>query len=150
MKKYIDMTREELQALKNELDAQFAEVKAQGLSLDMSRGKPGAEQLDISMGMMDVLNGNTDLKCETGVDCRNYGVIDGIPEAKRLLGEMSEVDPDHIIIYGNSSLNVMFDTIARCMMKGVMGNTPWMKLFRDMTVISKSQSFLELRLSTCQ
>ena len=128
MKKYIDMTREELQALKNELVAQFAEVKAQGLSLDMSRGKPGAEQLDISMGMMDVLNGNTDLKCETGVDCRNYGVIDGIPEAKRLLGEMSEVDPDHIIIYGNSSLNVMFDTIARCMMKGVMGNTPWMKL----------------------
>ena len=128
MKKYSDMSREELLALKKELDAQFADVKAQGLSLDMSRGKPGADQLDISMGMMDVLNGNTDLKCETGVDCRNYGVIDGIPEAKRLLGEMSEVDPDHIIIYGNSSLNVMFDTIARCMLKGVLGGTPWMKL----------------------
>ena len=122
------MSREELLALKKELDAQFADVKAQGLSLDMSRGKPGADQLDISMGMMDVLNGNTDLKCETGVDCRNYGVIDGIPEAKRLLGEMSEVDPDRIIIYGNSSLNVMFDTIARCMLKGVLGGTPWMKL----------------------
>ena len=128
MKKYSDMSREELLALKKELDAQFADVKAQGLSLDMSRGKPGADQLDISMGMMDVLNGNTDLKCETGVDCRNYGVIDGIPEAKRLLGEMSEVDPDRIIIYGNSSLNVMFDTIARCMLKGVLGGTPWMKL----------------------
>ena len=128
MKKYSDMSREELLTLKKELDAQFADVKAQGLSLDMSRGKPGADQLDISMGMMDVLNGNTDLKCETGVDCRNYGVIDGIPEAKRLLGEMSEVDPDHIIIYGNSSLNVMFDTIARCMLKGVLGGTPWMKL----------------------
>ena len=128
MKKYSDMSREELLTLKKELDAQFADVKAQGLSLDMSRGKPGADQLDISMGMMDVLNGNTDLKCETGVDCRNYGVIDGIPEAMRLLGEMSEVDPDHIIIYGNSSLNVMFDTIARCMLKGVLGGTPWMKL----------------------
>ena len=128
MKKYSDMSREELLTLKKELDAQFADVKAQGLSLDMSRGKPGADQLDISMGMMDVLNGNTDLKCETGVDCRNYGVIDGIPEAKRLLGELSEVDPDHIIIYGNSSLNVMFDTIARCMLKGVLGGTPWMKL----------------------
>ena len=77
---------------------------------------------------MDVLGSDSDLKCETGVDCRNYGVIDGIPEAKRLLGEMSEVDPEHIIIYGNSSLNVMFDSIARSMTHGVMGNTPWCKL----------------------
>ena len=75
--------------------------------------------------MMDVLNHEVDLRCETGVDCRNYGVMDGIPEAKRLLGAMSEVDPDHIIIYGNSSLNVMFDTVARSMTHGVMGNTPW-------------------------
>ena len=66
----------------------------------MSRGKPSNAQLELSMEMMDVLKGDSDLKCETGVDCRNYGVIDGIPEAKRLLGEMSEVDPEHIIIYG--------------------------------------------------
>lgn len=128
MKKYTEMNKEELQALKKELDAQFAEVKAQGLALDMSRGKPSAAQLDLSMEMMDVLGSGDDLKCETGVDCRNYGVIDGIPEAKRLLGEMSEVDPDHIIIYGNSSLNVMFDSIARSMTHGVMGSTPWCKL----------------------
>ena len=128
MKKYTEMNKEELQALKKELDAQYAEVKAQGLALDMSRGKPSAAQLDLSMEMMDVLGSGDDLKCETGVDCRNYGVIDGIPEAKRLLGEMSEVDPDHIIIYGNSSLNVMFDSIARSMTHGVMGNTPWCKL----------------------
>ena len=94
----------------------------------MSRGKPSNAQLELSMEMMDVLKGDSDLKCETGVDCRNYGVIDGIPEAKRLLGEMSEVDPEHIIIYGNSSLNVMFDSIARSMTQGVMGNTPWCKL----------------------
>ena len=128
MKKYCEMSREELLSLKKELDQQFADIKAQGLSLDMSRGKPGADQLDISMGMMDVLGSNTDLKCEAGVDCRNYGVPDGIPEAKRLLGEMSEVDPDNIIIYGNSSLNVMFDSIARSVTHGVMGNTPWCKL----------------------
>ncbi len=128
MKKYEEMSREELLELKKELDKEFEDVKALGLSLDMSRGKPSAEQLDISMAMMDVLHGNADLKCETGVDCRNYGVIDGIPEAKRLLGAMSEVDPEEIIIYGNSSLNVMFDSIARSMTHGVMGHTPWCKL----------------------
>ena len=128
MQKYSEMSREQLLALKKELDQQYAEIKAQGLALDMSRGKPSNAQLELSMEMMDVLKGNSDLKCETGVDCRNYGVIDGIPEAKRLLGEMSEVDPEHIIIYGNSSLNVMFDSIARSMTQGVMGNTPWCKL----------------------
>lgn len=128
MKKYSEMSREELLALEKQLNKQFGDIKAQGLKLDMSRGKPGAEQLKISQEMMDVLDQNTDLKCETGVDCRNYGVLDGIPEAKRLLGAMSEVDPEHIIIYGNSSLNVMFDTVARSMTHGVMGNTPWCKL----------------------
>ena len=127
MKKYTEMNHEELLALKKELDKEFEEIKAQGLALDMSRGKPSNAQLELSMEMMDVLKGDSDLKCETGVDCRNYGVIDGIPEAKRLLGEMSEVDPEHIIIYGNSSLNVMFDSIARSMTQGVMGNTPWCK-----------------------
>ena len=128
MQKYSEMSREQLLELKKELDQQFADIKAQGLSLDMSRGKPGADQLDLSMGMMDVLADGADLKCETGVDCRNYGVPDGIPEAKRLLGAISEVDPDNIIIFGNSSLNVMFDTVARSMTHGVMGNTPWCKL----------------------
>ena len=128
MEKYSEMSREQLLALKKELDQQYADIKAQGLALDMSRGKPGTDQLDLSMGMMQVLADGAELKCETGVDCRNYGVIDGIPEAKRLLGEISEVDPEHIIIYGNSSLNVMFDSIARSMTHGVMGNTPWSKL----------------------
>ena len=128
MKKYCEMSREELLDLKKELDREFDEIKAEGLALDMSRGKPAPDQLDLSMKMMEVLAGDADLKCETGVDCRNYGVIDGIPEAKRLLGEMSEVEPENIIIYGNSSLNVMFDTIARSYSHGVMGNTPWCKL----------------------
>ena len=128
MQKYSEMSREQLLDLKKELDKQYADIKAQGLALDMSRGKPAADQLDLSMEMMDVLSSSTDLKCETGVDCRNYGVMDGIPEAKRLLGEISEVSPENIIIYGTSSLNVMFDTVARSMTHGVMGNTPWCKL----------------------
>lgn len=127
MEKYSEMSREQLLALKKELDQQYADIKAQGLALDMSRGKPGTEQLDLSMGMMQVLANGEELKCETGVDCRNYGVIDGIPEAKRLLGQISEVDPEHIIIYGNSSLNVMYDTVARAMTHGIMGHTPWCK-----------------------
>ena len=128
MTAYKDRSKEELLQEKSQLEAQYKEFQGKGLKLDMSRGKPSAAQLDLSMGMMDVLDSFTDLKCEAGIDCRNYGVMDGIPEAKRLLGEISEVDPEHIIIYGNSSLNVMFDSIARSMTQGVMGNTPWCKL----------------------
>ena len=94
----------------------------------MSRGKPSKAQLDLSMGMMDVLHSGTELSGIEGVDCRNYGVLDGIREAKELLSAISEVDPDKIIIYGNSSLNVMYDTVARSMTHGVMGHTPWCKL----------------------
>lgn len=128
MTAYKDLSREELLELKNGLEAQFAEVKAKGLKLDMSRGKPSQAQLDLSNGMMDVLNSKADMKCETGVDCRNYGVMDGIPEARRLLADMSEVPEKNILIYGNSSLNVMFDTVSRAMSMGVCGHTPWSKL----------------------
>ena len=78
--------------------------------------------------MMDVLNSDSNMVCEAGVDCRNYGVMDGIPEARQLLADMSEVDEKNILIYGNSSLNVMFDTVARAMSMGICGNTPWAKL----------------------
>lgn len=123
-----ERSREELLTMREELQKQFEEVKGKNLSLDMSRGKPAVAQLDLAMEMMDVLNSTADMKCETGVDCRNYGVLDGIPEAKRLLGAMSEVSPESMIIYGNSSLNVMFDTVARSMTHGVCGSTPWAKL----------------------
>lgn len=128
MTAYKDRSREELLQEKELLEAKFQEIKGKGLKLDMSRGKPSAAQLDLSMGMMDVLNSTTDLKCSVGVDCRNYGVLDGIPEAKELLADMTEVSPDNIIIYGNSSLNVMYDTVARSMTHGVCGSTPWCKL----------------------
>lgn len=128
MKPYVEMTKEELQELRKQLHAQYKEFQGKDLRLDMSRGKPSTEQLDISMGMMDVLSSNDDLTCDDGTDCRNYGVLDGIKEAKELLADMMEVAPDHIIIYGNSSLNVMYDTVSRSMTHGVMGSTPWSKL----------------------
>ncbi len=126
--KYSELTKEELQALKKELEAKYKEFQAKDLKLNMARGKPCVEQLNLSMGMMDVLNGDSDLTCDDGTDCRNYGVLDGIKEAQELLADMMEVPSDQIIIYGNSSLNVMYDTIARSMTHGVMGSTPWSKL----------------------
>ena len=128
MTAYKDMTREQLLEEKAALEKQFAEVKAQNLKLDMSRGKPAKAQLELSNGMMDVLNSTSDMTCEAGVDCRNYGIMDGIPEARRLLADMSEVPEKNILIYGNSSLNVMFDTVSRAMTMGVCGHTPWSKL----------------------
>ena len=128
MTAYKDRSKEELLQEKSQLEAQYKEFQGKGLKLDMSRGKPSAAQLDLSMGMMDVLDSFTDLKCEAGIDCRNYGVMDGIPEAKRLLGELIEVPADNIIIYGNSSLNVMFDVVSHAFTHGIMGMTPLHKL----------------------
>ena len=128
MAAYEQMSNEELLTLKQDLEARFQEVKRKGYKLDMSRGKPSAAQLDLAMKMMDVLNSETDLKCKEGIDCRNYGVLDGIKEAKELLADMTEVPAENIIIFGNSSLNIMFDTISRCMTHGVLGSTPWCKL----------------------
>ncbi len=128
MQPYVEMSTEELQELRKKLSAEYKGYQAKDLRLDMSRGKPSIEQLDLSMGMMDVLSSEDDLTCEDGTDCRNYGVLTGIREAKELIGDMMEVAPENIIIYGNSSLNVMFDTVSRSMTHGVMGNTPWCKL----------------------
>ena len=127
-KAYASMSREELLSLKEELDKEFQGYKEKGLKLDMSRGKPSIAQLNLSMGMMDVFHSESDLKCEDGTDCRNYGVLDGIPEAKRLLASIAEVNPNNIMIFGNSSLNVMYDTVARAYMFGLLGHTPWCKL----------------------
>ncbi|MBE6625064.1 MAG: aminotransferase [Ruminococcaceae bacterium] len=128
MKKYSEMTAQELEQLKKELSAKYKEYQAKDLKLNMARGKPCVEQLNISMGMMDVLSSDDDLTCDDGTDCRNYGVLDGVHEAKVLLADMMEVGVDNVIVYGNSSLNVMYDTIARSMTHGVMGSTPWCKL----------------------
>ena len=125
---YAQRTKEELQQLKKELEKQYEDAKGKGLKLDMSRGKPSAAQLDLSMGIMDVLTSESVLKTEAGLDCRNYGVLDGIPEAKKLMADMMEVAPEQVIVYGNSSLNIMYDTVSRSVTHGVLGSTPWCKL----------------------
>ena len=117
--------REELGLELETLKKEYKKVQAMDMQLNMSRGIPCIDQLDLSMHMMDVLDSSSDLTCEDGTDCRNYGQLTGIEEARELLGDMMENNPKDIIIYGNSSLNVMFDTISRVWTHGVMGNTPW-------------------------
>lgn len=123
------LSREELQSQLEKLNSRYSDYKSQNLKLDMSRGKPCTEQLDISMEMLDCIGSKDILKAADGTDCRNYGGIDGIPEAKQLFAEMLEVSQKEIIIGGNSSLTMMYDTIARAMQFGVVDSeTPWGKL----------------------
>ncbi|NBH24562.1 aminotransferase [Lachnospiraceae bacterium] len=128
MKAYKELDKEELLALREDLNRQYEEAKAKGLKLDMSRGKPSASQLDMERDFMDVINSDSDLKTKSGVDCRNYGLLDGIPEVKKLMADMMNVSDDRVIVFGNSSLNIMYDTIARAMIFGVVDSTPWCKL----------------------
>ncbi len=125
---YEQLTKEELQKELKSLKKEYQKICASDISLDMSRGKPGPEQLDLSMGMFDVFNSHSEIKASDGVDCRNYGVMDGLPEAKQMMADIMDTDPEHVIVYGNASLNVMYDTVARSFTHGVMGATPWCKL----------------------
>ena len=128
MKKYTELTKNELSALYTELNAKYLEYKAKGLKLNMARGKPCNEQLDLSMGMLDCLDTKSALTAESGDDCRNYGVLDGIYEAKKLFADILDVHTENVIVCGNASLNIMFDMVARSMTHGVMGSTPWARL----------------------
>ena len=104
MKTFQEMSRQELEEMRGELTARFEEIKAEGLKLDMSRGKPAPEQLDTAMPLLNVLNAESDMQAENGTDCRNYGLMDGLPEAKRLIAEMLETKPENVIVDGNASL----------------------------------------------
>lgn len=122
------MTKAELLRTQEQLNKQYDEYKSLGLKLDLSRGKPGKEQLDIVNGILDIIKTGDDCYTESGLDCRNYGVLDGIPEAKKLFAELFEVPVSRIVVAGNSSLNLMYDTVARAMLYGVVGsNRPWFK-----------------------
>ena len=128
MTPYCELGKEELLSLREQFRIQYEDAKAKGLKLDMSRGKPAAEQLDMTMPMMDIFNRNFDMRDEQGVDVRNYGYLEGIVGARRLLGSMLGVDPEHVIVFGTASLSVMYDTVSRSVTHGVMGSTPWCKL----------------------
>ena len=128
MKKYKDMSKDELLTLKAALMEEYKEEQAKGLSLNMARGKPGFSQLALSMQMLDEINSKSDMRTLLGNDTRNYGDLDGIGECRQLMADMMEVKKENIIVYGNSSLNVMYDTVSRSMTHGVNGSTPWCKL----------------------
>jgi DNA-binding transcriptional MocR family regulator len=128
MKSYLDMSREELMTLKAGLEEEFKTEEAKGLSLNMARGKPGASQLELSMEMLDTINSASNMKTLLGNDTRNYGDLDGIGECRKLMADMIGVPKDNVIVCGNSSLNIMYDTVSRSMVKGVNGMTPWCKL----------------------
>ena len=124
---YNQMSKEEVVSLKGELEKKYEEVKSLGLALDMSRGKPSAEQLDLTMDMLKVMTTVEDCKAENGFDCRNYGVLDGMPECKKVFADILDVDTKNIIIGGTSSLNLMYDYLSQCMFLGVAGCEPWSK-----------------------
>jgi aspartate/methionine/tyrosine aminotransferase len=128
MKPYCELSKDELRKLREELLAEYEDAKGKGLKLDMSRGKPSPLQLDLTMDMLDTLTADSDMKSENGLDTRNYGVMDGVPEAKKLVAEMMGVLPENVIVFGNASLPIMYDTISRSMTHGVCGSTPWCKL----------------------
>lgn len=111
-----------------ELQEQYKAYCAKGLSLNMARGKPASNQLDLSMPMLDMVSSTDEAKAADGTDLRNYGVVDGIPEARELMASMLDDVAENTIVFGNSSLNIMYDTIARCWMFGTLGSTPWCKL----------------------
>lgn len=125
---YINLTKEEAEREFERLSIEYNEYKAKNLKLDMSRGKPGKEQLDLTMGMLGVISNDTDCMSVGGIDCRNYGQLDGIPEAKKLFSDLLGIKESRIIVAGNSSLNLMYDTVARAMLYGILGHTPWSKL----------------------
>lgn len=123
---YKSLSKDELNKVIEALETRYNAFKEQNLKLDMTRGKPCSEQLDLSIEMLDIPAKEL-RKAADGTDCLNYGVLDGLPEAKALFAEMLDVNTNEIIIGGNSSLNLMYDTVARAMSLGVLGGTPWSK-----------------------
>ncbi len=125
--RYTDMSREELSAELSLMKAAYDAFAAKGLKLDLSRGKPGADQLDIMTGMLDCLSDTADCKTEGGFDCRNYGLLEGTPEAKRMFSELLDIPAENLFIGGNSSLNLMYDAVARCLLYGTCDGEPWVR-----------------------
>ena len=123
--RYQEMSQRELQREYRKLSAAYREMEQQGLHLDLSRGKPSPEQLELSRKMLDEVNSGSVLDSVDGTACRNYGGLDGIPEAKALLAGMVGCRPEQVIVGGNSSLTLMFDILSHAMIDGLLGGTPW-------------------------
>jgi aspartate/methionine/tyrosine aminotransferase len=128
MTDFKNLSEQERRKIKEDLLQRYGEFQSRRITLDMTRGKPCSEQLDLSLGMLEGDIGKAYLT-PNGLDCRNYGGLDGIPAAKILFADYMGVEPDELILGGNSSLNMMHDTILRAMVKGMTGSTsPWGQL----------------------
>ena len=126
MSNYQSLSRDEKKELLSKLLSKYNEYKSKGLSLDLSRGKPNSEQLDISQGLLDVPMVKENCKSRSGLDCRNYGVVDGLPEMKSFFAELLGLDESYVMIGGNSSLQLMYDTLMRAFVFGVVNSPrPW-------------------------
>lgn len=125
MADFRNLSKEELINLKADLEKAYKDVKAKNLSLDMSRGRPAASQLDLSNGVLNTLETYI---TQEGIDARNYGILDGLKETKKLFSDLLGIPTSKIIIGGNSSLNLLYDTMARLYIFGALGSTPWGKL----------------------
>ena len=128
MKKYTEMSETELKEQLAVLTKEYEAAKAKGLKLDMSRGKPSPAQLDVSNEMLDIVNSETGCVSDSGTDCRNYGIMEGIPEARQLMGDFLRVPKENVFVCGNASLNIMYDCVSSAMLFGIMGSTPWCHL----------------------
>ena len=128
MKNYSEMSREELEAEEKALIVSYEACQAQGLTLNMARGRPSSEQLDLVNSMFTMVDEKSGFTSENGLDCRNYGGAYGIPEAQKTLATIMRCRPEDVIVYGNSSLNIMFNLIAKAMGHGVLNSTPWGEL----------------------
>ena len=139
------MDRGELENLQAQLRKEYEGFQAMGLKLDMSRGKPGPEQLDLSEGILTVLNSNSQVKSD-GVDVRNYGGLEGLKACRQMFAELLGVSVDNIIAGGNSSLTMMYDTMMRLWVFGAAReNRPWAAPRPAMTVTLPSASSWALR-----
>ncbi|MCR5441986.1 MAG: aminotransferase class I/II-fold pyridoxal phosphate-dependent enzyme, partial [Lachnospiraceae bacterium] len=127
-KAFAEMSKEELLTLKEELNKEYSEAKSKGLALNMARGKPSPAQLDLGMEFLNAVNSQSDMLSDGKIDTRNYGELDGIPEAKKLMADIMETRPENVIVCGNASLNIMYDTVSRAYTHGILGNTPWCRL----------------------
>lgn len=128
MKKYTEMTKAELKAEREKVEAIYKALQDQKLTLNMARGKPGKEQLDLVSDILDVLKSDSDFICD-GIDVRNYGNLEGLPSCQKLFADVLGVKPENIFIGGSASLQLMYDTIAKAYTHGrVNSEKPWAKL----------------------
>ncbi len=124
---YSKMSKAQLLSLKEQLNVEYGKLQEADIKLDMSRGKPGADQLDLSLPMLDILNSSAAFKGVNKMDFRNYGLVDGTDEAKAFFADLMECTKDHVMVFGNSSLNIMYDLISKAMVHGICGSEPWCK-----------------------